>query len=80
MGLVTYRWNSVGEDANKIIRTNNANVRVIAHNISSFSLDFLGNAIVIDLTASQSLPSGETSQFKLKEKVALRTKVYEDKQ
>ena len=80
VGLVSYSWSSEGVDANKIVRTNNGNVRVLADNISALSLESLPNAVVIDMTASQILASGPTSQFQLKEKVALRSKVYEDKQ
>jgi prepilin-type N-terminal cleavage/methylation domain-containing protein len=80
MGLVTYSWTTEGADAFKIIRKNNGKTDVLANDITAFTLDYLSNAVLIDMTASTVTPTGESNKFSLKQKVAVRSKVYEDKQ
>lgn len=90
VGLVSYTWSEQGEDAYKIIRQNNINKKVIAGNIQKFDLELLSDSIIIDMASNSKLQSAksetaenseavEESQFKLKGKIALRSKVYETK-
>lgn len=91
VGLVSYTWNEEGEDAHKIIRTNNVNKKVIAGNIQKFDLELLSDSIVIDMASNSKSQAAKSeaaennevaaeNEFKLKGKIALRTKVYATKQ
>ena len=75
IGMVTYAWNDNGRNANKIIRQDESQGRVLASNISSISFNYLANAILIDITASRIPTMGQAINFHLKEKIALRSKI-----
>ena len=78
VGMVSYTWSDSGENAYKIMRRNNENIRILTSDIKKFSLELLSDAVVIDLTASKALPTGEKNEFELKSKIALRSKIYEN--
>ncbi len=68
-GEIAYTWTDQGADARKIIRTNYANQRVMAYNISSVSFSAPQDHEVI---VALSTKGGQ--EFQLKEKIALRAK------
>ncbi len=72
LGSVSYLWSSAGENANKLMRTNQGGTRVLANNVAFLSLEQTQDSIVIDLTTEIRNKSGEKATFRLKEKVARR--------
>ena len=77
MGIVSYAWSNSGNNANKIVRQQDSKTRVLANNISLLSFDYPTNsAIIVDVTATITPIQGEETNFHLKGKVALRSKIY----
>ena len=75
VGIVSYIWSNNGKNANKVIRQQQSNTRVLASNISFLSFEYLeNNAILVDITATRVPMMGQPTDFNLKEKVALRSK------
>ena len=72
IGPVSYIWSREGDDAGRIIRRDRLNSRILAQHISTLSFQYFGNAVVIDITASNPTTSGQVTEVTLKEKVALR--------
>jgi hypothetical protein len=67
VGKVSYSWTTEGADAHKIIRTQNKKKRILAKDITSFSIKSpKENEIFIALT------SGKDESFSLNQSVALR--------
>lgn len=70
LGAISYTWSDSGEEAYKIIRKNNNNLRTLADHINYLSFDYpTDNQIIIDVSAGN-----QNNVFDLKEKVALRLK------
>ena len=74
IGPVSYYWSRKGDDANRIIRRERINSRILAQYISELSFYDLKNAVVIDITSSKAKASGEMVSVSLREKIALRAK------
>ena len=72
IGPVSYIWSSTGEEANKLIRKNQATTKILANDVSALSFEYLRDSIIIDMTVGIKRPSGEKITFRLKEKVARR--------
>ena len=75
IGVVSYAWSRNGTNANKIVRQNNSDTKILAKDISFLSFAYLKNAVLIDIVATKTPTAGAENSFHLKEKVALRTKV-----
>lgn len=66
-GEVQYSWDSKGDDAGAIVRTNYTNKRILAHDISNLNItQELNNAVEIEVSI------GKDKDTTLKQKVALR--------
>ena len=74
IGPVSFVWNRTGENANRIIRYNRFNKRIMAQHISALSFKNLNNAVIISVMASKQTSKGQVNRAVLKEKVALRPK------
>jgi len=72
IGPVSYLWTSTGPEAYKLIRKNQSHTKILAHNVTHLSFEYLKDSILIDITAGMNRPSGDNLSFRLKEKVALR--------
>lgn len=69
VGDVSYSWSDTGENADRIIRKNGDNSRILASQITYLSFDQpLDNEIIFEVTA------GKDKQYDLQEKIALRLK------
>ena len=73
-GPVSFVWNRNGNNANKVIRYNRLNERILAQYISALSFKNLNDAVIINIMASKQTTKGQMSHAVLKEKVALRGK------
>ncbi len=73
VGAVSYVWSKKGDDANRIIRYNRLNVRILAQYISALSFQYTKDAIVINIAASKLTTPENRTLFSLREKVALRS-------
>ena len=71
-GPVSYYWSRQGKDADRVIRRDRVNSRIIAQYITELSYYDLKNAIVVDITASKPKAAGDGAKISLREKVALR--------
>lgn len=71
-GPVTYDWSRTGKDADRVIRRDRVNSRIIAQYITELSYSDLKDAIVVDITASKQKAAGDIVKISLKEKIALR--------
>lgn len=68
-GTVSYSWADTGENPYQIVRRNYHNHRVLANDITCFSIDYpMDNQIIMNMAA------GKEKIFTLKEKIALRLK------
>ncbi len=74
VGAVSYTWSREGGNANKIIRRNRLNTRILARYISALSFHNTVKAVIIDIRASKATTTGNDVHVALKEKVALRSK------
>ena len=73
VGKVTYSLDSVGSDANKIIRQEGSRKRIIARDISYLSFTYLTtDAITVEIAATRKPVWGPEISFYLKGKVVLR--------
>jgi len=71
-GAVNYSWDTSGGNANRIIRQNTTNSRILAQDISSLSIINSSNNVVIDITATTQSDRGESNTYQLVKKVAKR--------
>ncbi|OGX35797.1 MAG: hypothetical protein A3C36_01360 [Omnitrophica WOR_2 bacterium RIFCSPHIGHO2_02_FULL_52_10] len=71
-GPVSYYWSRKGEDADRVIRRDRVNSRIIAQYITELAYYDLKDAVVVDITASRQKASGATAEIFLREKIALR--------
>ena len=73
VGQVSFSFNSIGADANKIIREEETKKRVLAKDITALTFTYLTtDAIVVDITATKKPVFGQEINLHLKEKVVLR--------
>ena len=73
-GPVSFAWNRLGNDADKIIRYNRASKRILAQYISALSFNKLKDAVIVNVMANKRTSKGTENRAMLKEKVALRSK------
>ena len=73
VGQVSFTFNSIGNDANKIIREDESKKRVLARDISSLAFTYLTtDAIIVEITATKKPVFGPEIKLQLKEKVVIR--------
>ena len=72
-GIVTYVWDTAGENEGKIIRQIQDKARVLAKNISSFSVVEDKGVVELAVTATGIPAFGEAVSFKMRERVTLRS-------
>lgn len=71
-GTVNYTWATSGAQANRIIRQNSTATRIIANDITAFSINGVGNEITMDVSATVHAVQGHDNHFRLVKKVAKR--------
>jgi len=71
-GFISYSFSRDGHYANCIVRAHESEKKVLANNLTSFSVEQMPRAVVIEIKAMKKPPFGPPSEFSLKEKVALR--------
>ena len=75
VGVVSYLWSNRGTNANRIMRVNGADVRILANQIRE--IDFLQSSeyVVIDIKSQEIAKKQTMTQIHLREKVAFRHKL-----
>ena len=71
-GSVSYSWATTGDDANQIIRQTSTTTRILAQDISAFSLLETPDDVTIDITSTVTSDDGQVESFSLKKTVAKR--------
>jgi len=73
VGDVSYTWTNYGGKAHQIIRINKNQAKILARNISAFSLSQeTTNDIAIEIVGVKTQKNGQEISIYLKEKIALR--------
>lgn len=72
IGNVSYAWANTGLNANRVIRTLPSGSKVIANNITSFSVTDATDDVTVALTATTTAPNGGSVPFSSTKKIAKR--------